>query len=98
VTKVAVEWSQSALDDLDNIKKYIAEENPHEAIHVLDEIASTTSMLGEFALSGKIGRVRGTREIVTKKVHFTIVYETSGHEVMVLRVVRQSQQWPPLNM
>jgi len=95
VAKVAVEWSQSALDDLDNIKKYIAEENPHEAIHVLDEIESASSVLGAFPFSGKTGRVKGTRELVTKKVHYTIIYETSGHNAMVLRIVRQSQQWPP---
>ena len=93
--KVGVEWSQSALDDLDNIRKYIAEENPYEAIHVLDEIESTSSVLVKFPFSGKMGRVKGTRELVIKKVHYTIIYETSGHDAMVLRVVRQCQQWPP---
>jgi len=96
VAKVSVEWSQSALDDLGKIKKYIAEENPREAIHVLDEIESASSVLGEFPFSGKKGRVKGTRELVTKKVHYTIIYETSSNHAMVLRVVRQSQQWPPL--
>ena len=93
--KAVVEWSKHALGDIDNIEKYIANENPREAIHVLDEIQRAASILDDFPYSGKTGRVSGTRELVTKDVHYTIIYEVEGNHVMVLRVVRQSQQWPP---
>lgn len=43
---------------------------------------------------GKVGRVDGTRELVSPKFPYTIVYEEDQGDCMVLRVLHQAMQWP----
>ncbi len=48
-----VEWSEPALDDLENIQRYIAQDSPHYARQFVDQAFAATDRLADFP---KLGR------------------------------------------
>ena len=77
--------------------EYIAEWNPHAALRVDDEIEQQADHLQERPDMGRTGRVKGTRELVVQRTPFILVYRVREEieRVEVLRVLHESQQWPP---
>ena len=55
-------WSATAISDLKAIRAYIAQDRPLAAKTVAAQIMSATHRLESFPLSGREGRVVGTRE------------------------------------
>lgn len=47
-----------------------------------------------FPLSGRLGRVPGTRELVIHHTPYIAVYAVDDSVVRVLRVIHGAQQWP----
>jgi len=87
-------WSRAALDDYDRIGDYIAGKNPVAALKVLNSIDRALVVACDFPLSGRVGRVKDTRERVVDQENYTIIYDISDGHIRVLRIVHQSQQWP----
>jgi toxin ParE1/3/4 len=52
------------MEDREVIYDHLDSESPRNAVMVDGEISAATSRLLDFAESGRIGRVRGTRELV----------------------------------
>ena len=59
-----VHWSPTAVSDLQSIRDYIAQDSPTAAQKVAANIKEATGRLANFPLSGRMGRVPGTRELV----------------------------------
>jgi len=57
-------WSPTAVSDLESIRDYIARDNPSAARKVAERIRESVNHLIDFPLSGRTGRVPGTRELV----------------------------------
>jgi len=91
---VKVEWSSHALFDLKSSKEYIAKNNKPASVKVIKRIKRKSLTLSTYPLSGRVGRVDGTMELVVNKTPYIIIYEVKGNDVHVLRVVHHSQQWP----
>lgn len=90
-------WTNLASDDLDHIEEYIAEDDPLIAIDVVLRVIDKVELiLPEHPTAGRIGRVEGTRELVIHGLPFVVVYREFPSEIHILRVLRDSQQWPPL--
>ncbi|KXF74902.1 hypothetical protein ATN84_22035 [Paramesorhizobium deserti] len=87
-------WSEDAETDLDAITNYIARDDVIAAIGMRDEIEGQIERLREFPLSGREGRVEGTRELVVTHTPFIVVY-IMGDAVQIVRVLHGAQQWPP---
>ncbi|BCH17391.1 MULTISPECIES: type II toxin-antitoxin system RelE/ParE family toxin [unclassified Mesorhizobium] len=87
-------WSQDAEADLDSITDYIARDDVMAAIGVRDEIERQVQRLCRFALSGREGRLEGTRELVVARTPFIVVY-AAGETVLIVRVLHGAQRWPP---
>jgi len=94
VSKFSPFWSRAALGDYDRIGDYIAGKNPIAALKILDAIDRALVVACDFPLSGRMGRVKNTRERVVDHENYTIIYDISDDWVRVLRIVHHSQQWP----
>lgn len=90
-------WTSLASGDLDHIEEYIAEDDPLIAMDVvLRVIEKVELILPSHPAAGRMGRVEGTRELVIHGLPLVVVYREFPGEVQILRVLRDSQQWPPL--
>lgn len=76
---------------------YIVERNPHAALRMDSEIEQQANRLQDHPDMGRIGRVKGTRELVIQRTLFLLVYRVRvrASRVEVLRVLHGAQQWPP---
>lgn len=90
-------WLESARANRTDAIAYIALENPRAALDQLDEIERQTDRLIEYPEMGRIGRMRGTRELVVNRTPFIIVYRVRPkvERVEILRLLHGSQKWPP---
>ena len=86
-------WKQAALDDRQRIVAFIADDNPMAAIALGDALMEKAGQLDAFPMSGRTGRVQGTRELVVHS-HYVLVYRVMGGAAEVLRVLHTSQRWP----
>jgi len=92
---VRVRWARPATCDLDVIEAFIAEDNPAIAIDVvLRVIDKVEGLLPAHPRIGRLGRVEGTREWVIDGLPYIVIYREAVEEVQILRVLRDSQQWP----
>ena len=91
---MTVVWQAAARADVVRLVQYIAEENPIAARKVARELVLSGDNLDVFPRRGRVGRIPGTRELVTVSPYI-IVYEisTSG-QVEILHVWHGSQDRP----
>ena len=89
-----LEWSDAALDNLDQAVEYIAQDKPAAAAKVAQKIWDATQRLGEQPGIGRPGRVEGTRELVITGLPYIVPYVVKGDRVIVLRVMHAAMKWP----
>jgi addiction module RelE/StbE family toxin len=91
---VKLVWARPAHADRKKIREYIAQHAPAAAL-ALDELFSEKAgLLLDHPDLGRTGRVPGTRELVAHR-NYTLVYDTAGDVVRVLRVLHAAREWPP---
>jgi toxin ParE1/3/4 len=91
---VRIEWHPVALTDLADAVAYIANENASAAHRITDEILRQTDILDVHPEVGRIGRVRGTRELVITKTPYIVAYRLQSDCVTVLRLLHGARLWP----
>jgi addiction module RelE/StbE family toxin len=84
-----------AIADRESIFDYIAPENLGAALALDELFERKAALLGAHPEAGRVGRIRGTRELVAHR-HYVLVYDTAPDRVRILRVRHTSRQWPPL--
>lgn len=91
---VKLVWTRPASIDRQEIREYIAQDNPAAAL-ALDELFSEKAgRLADHPHLGRPGRVTGTRELVAHQ-NYIIIYDVAGDTVRLLRVLHAARQWPP---
>lgn len=84
-------WTRAAREDRQAIREYIAADNPSAAL-TLDELFSEkASRLVDHPGLGRLGRVTGTRELITHQ-NYILIYDTVGDLVRVLRLLHAAKQ------
>jgi toxin ParE1/3/4 len=73
---------------------YLFERSPAGADRVADRIVAVVGSLDRFPLSGKAGRVDGTREIVVPSSSYIVAYRIHHEAVHVLAIMHGAQRWP----
>jgi toxin ParE1/3/4 len=75
---------------------YIAQDNPLAAITQDEEIERQTNLLTAQPEMGRIGRVKGTRELVISQTPFIVVYRIAVQckRIEILRFLHGAQKWP----
>jgi len=89
-----VVWLEEALQDLKEIGRYIAEDDPAAAYRVLTKIEASTNSLQHHPELGRTGRVPKTRELVVPNLPYIIPYYIKQQEVRILAVMHTSRKWP----
>ena len=89
-----VTFTKAAQADIEEIHRYIAQENPVAAASVVAAIERATTRLSAFPLSGRIGAVETTRELVIPKLPFIAVYQITADAVEIIAVFHAAQDKP----
>lgn len=89
-----VRWLRRALRDLDEIQDYIAADSPAAAFGLVNDIIHRTELLlAANPRLGRLGRVRGTRELVVGGTEYIVAYRITD-SVEILAVVHGARDWP----
>ena len=86
-------WTKHAHINLNDIVSYIANDNPEYAILVHDNIYKAIEHLSVFPLIGRIGKVKGTRELVSC-YPYIIIYKIKSEHIEILRIIHGAQRYP----
>lgn len=90
-----IEWTEQATQQLDQAHNYIALSNSEEvAARVTMRIVTGVQRLATFPMSGRSGRVPGTRELVVPNTPFIAAYAIDHDRIVILAVYHGAQQWP----
>jgi addiction module RelE/StbE family toxin len=90
-----IEWTQQAIRQLDQAHDYIALSNSEEvAARITRQIVTSVQQLATFPMSGRSGRVAGTRELVISNTPFIAAYAIDQDRIVILAVYHGAQQWP----
>ena len=87
-------WSKLSSQDRNEIRTYIASDNPAAALALDELIAEKAARLLDHPGLGRKGRIDGTRELVIHQ-NYILVYDKVGSAVRILRVLHAARQWPP---
>ena len=88
-------WSPEALEDLTDIRAYVSQDDPAAATHLVKRIVSLVAkQLPANPMSGRPGRVQGTRELVIARTPFVAPYRVSSDRIEILRVYHAARLWP----
>jgi len=92
-----IEWTEQAIRHLDQAHDYITLSNSEEvAARVTMHIATSVQQLATFPMSGRPGRVPGTRESVISNSLFVVAYTIENERIVILAIFHGAQQWPEL--
>lgn len=92
---MSVEWTAQALESLQDIVDYIAQNDRQTAHRFVDTlIADTEATIGNHPHAGRPGRVDGTREWVAHRNYVVAYRVTNFGNVQVLNVVHSARLWP----
>ena len=89
-----VRWQGDAINDLLQVRRFIAMDNPPAAARIANRIRSAVPELARQPGMGRPGRVPATRERVLVDVPCIIAYRVEEDSVVVLRVLHTSRKWP----
>ena len=87
-------WGASALNDLEAVREFIAQDNPLAAALVLTAIRDAVDRLGRHPSLGRAGRVDGTRELIISNAPYIVAYRVVENQIRILAVIHTSRQWP----
>jgi len=91
---VEVRWSPKAFEDLDRIFKHIEADNPTAAREVIRTIYDGCTSLKVFPNRGRVGRMKGRRELVFSSLPYIVVYQVTERAVEISRIYHAAQDWP----
>ncbi len=90
-----IEWTEQATRQLDQAHDYIALSNSEEvADRITLKIVSSVQQLATFPMSGRAGRVPGTRELVVANTPFLVAYAIHKDDIVILAVYHGAQRRP----
>ena len=90
-----IKWTEQATQQLDQAHDYITlSNNKAVAARITMQIVTAVQQLAAFPMSGKAGRVLGTRELVISNTPFIAAYAIDKADLIILAIYHGAQQWP----
>ena len=87
-------WRRTALNDLEAIHEFIAQDNPQAAARVRDAVRNAVGRVAVHPNLGRTGRVEGTRELIISNAPYIVAYRVVTDQVRVLAIIHTSRGWP----
>lgn len=84
-----LKWTRGALQNLDSIASYIAQDSPIRAQSFILELKEKVESLRDFQI-GQAGRVLGTKEYVLHK-NYIVIYRVKNDQLQILRIQHAAQ-------
>lgn len=97
LASLAVVWTGPAWQQYQDAMARLAEDRPQSALIQDEAITAAVARLGSYPRMGRLGRRRGTRELVVPGTPFIVVYriqEQEARQIQVIRFLHGAQQWP----
>ena len=92
---MTIRWARSAVRQLEAAHAFIAADNPKAADQVLSQIIESVGQLSGHPRMGRVGRVKGTRELVILNTPFIVAYRIKEESsIQVLAVLHGKRRWP----
>jgi addiction module RelE/StbE family toxin len=92
---VQIEWSSSAVADLQAITEWIQRDRGIETANgVARRIYEGVQSLRTMPYRGRYGRLENTRELVIPRLPYLVIYQISEERLVVLNVLHGAQRWP----
>jgi addiction module RelE/StbE family toxin len=79
---------------LEEIGRWIAEDDPAATRRVVQRIRDAAHKLTEAPGIGRAGRVPGTRELVVSPTPYIVPYRVRGDVIEIITVLHGAQRWP----
>ena len=90
-----IKWTEQATQQLDQAHDYITlSNNKAVAARMTMQMVTAVQQLAAFPMSGKAGRVLGTRELVIFHTPFISAYAIDRADIIILAIYHGAQQWP----
>jgi addiction module RelE/StbE family toxin len=90
-----IKWTEQATQQLDQAHDYITLSNNKEvAARIIMQIVNGVQQLAAFPMSGRAGRVPGTRELVISNTPFIAAYAIDKADIVALAIYHGAQHWP----
>ncbi len=86
-------WLETALDDLEAAIIWVSDYDLNAALRLDTSVDLLVKRLELFPLSGRPGRVEGTREAIVD--NYVLVYRVSEESLEILRFIHGARQYPP---
>jgi toxin ParE1/3/4 len=84
----------AAAQDLENITDYLFEKTPGNATRLVRKLYEAPSALRTFPNRGRLGRIKGPRELVVPSSPFIVIYRVTRGTVNIVRILHGAQKWP----
>ena len=92
--KMWVNWTKSALKDIENEANYLNKISPSIEDNFLKDVERGINLIKKYPESGRIGRVSETRELILKKFQYILVYLIKESCLDIIRLLHTSRKWP----
>ncbi len=90
-----IDWTEQATRQVDQAYDYIAlAHSKAVAARIVMRILNTVQRLETFPLTGRPGRVPGTRELVITNTPFIAAYTIAKARIVILALYHGVQPWP----
>jgi toxin ParE1/3/4 len=87
-------WSTAASEQLAELHEYISESSVLAADRQVTILVGAINILAGFPEIGRIGRRRGTRELVVSDTPYVVAYRIKKSIIEILAVLHGAQRWP----
>lgn len=84
-------YSLRALEDLENIRRYISKDNPSAAWVVASFIRRSIRSLEDFPYRGRATEIEHVRRLVVTNYPYVVYYKPDGKYIIILSVLHAVQ-------
>ena len=88
-----IRYTRRAIEHLTSAYEYIYRDDPDSARNVITRIEKSITAIRDYPELGKAGRRPGTRELLTTKAPFIIVYRYEENCIVILAILHTSRQY-----
>ena len=90
-----IEWTEQATRQLDQAHDYISLSNSKDvAARITLQVLTSVQQLATFPMSGRPGRIMGTRELVISNTAFIAAYCIEKSRIVILAIYHGAQRRP----